>query len=844
MPNRTPAVDLTNCDREPIHIPGSIQPHGCLLACDDGLAHVRRASANAVELLGFSQAPMLGKPLDEIVGAQTAHELRNAASGAQGRPLLLLGQTVGARVFDIALHSFKGAGIVEFEPASSDRHGPLEIARTLVSSASQFADSAQLLTRAPRLVRAALGYDRVMIYRFAHDGAGQVIGESKRGDLESFQGQYFPASDIPQQARALYLQNTIRVISDAGGKVVPIEPALDASGEPLDLSFAHLRSVSPIHLEYLRNMGVTASMSISIVVGGKLWGLIACHHYNPRVLSMSQRTAAELFGGFFSLQLEALLQKERLESASRARRLLDRVMRGVAYRGDIAESLREKLDDFVGFLPCDGVGLFIGGVWSSQGVTPPQRTNAALLKLLPSLSQGKVWATHELSSHVRGDAADDHSVAGVLAIPLSQIPKDYLLFFRKEVVQTIEWAGDPNKTYETGPLGDRLTPRKSFAIWKETVDGVSVPWSEDDREIAEATRTALLEVIMRHIEILEGERRTADVRQKLLNEELNHRVKNILALIKSLVSQPPEPGRALGEYVDALKGRIMALAHAHDQVVRNDGGGALQQLLNAELTPYRASAIGMDGPPVLLDSRAYSVLALVFHEMATNAAKYGALSSSSGRLDVSWSVGEGGELHLNWRESGGPLVVPPNRQGFGLVLLKRSIPFDLGGKSEISYEPKGVEAQFVVPQAFVTIDQHAGAVPEREAVSNVGARALDGLNALVVEDQLIIAMDVEAILLAAGARSIDTAATVGEALRLLSAARPDFAVLDVNLGSETSIAVAENLRATGIPFVFATGYGDTANIPRAMSDAGVVRKPYDGDALIAALRDALAKAAN
>jgi light-regulated signal transduction histidine kinase (bacteriophytochrome)/CheY-like chemotaxis protein len=834
---KPPVVDLTNCEREPIHIPGSIQTHGALLACDDALTTIRRASANASQLLGLDGKSLIGMNLDEALGAAIAHEVRNAASASPSKPALLLDLRPRDRdiSFDMAVHHFNGAGIVELEPASDQRSGPLEVSRTLISSASQFVDSDTMLKRTPRLVRGALGYGRVMIYRFTHDGAGQVIGESKRSDLESFLGQYFPASDIPQQARALYLRNTIRVISDASGAAFPIEPALDASGEALDLSHAHLRSVSPIHLEYLRNMGVAASMSISIIVGGQLWGLIACHHYAPRALSMAQRTAAEMFGGFFSLQLEVLLQKERLDSASRARRALDRVMREVAYRGDIVESLREKMSDFASFMPCDGVGLYIGGKWSDQGVSVSPQGVAALTKLLANTAQGKVWATHDLSSHVPASAWDS-SIAGVLAIPLSQIPKDYLLCFRREVVQTIEWGGDPNKTYETGPLGDRLTPRKSFAIWKETVERQSTPWTDDDREMAEATRTALLEVIMRHTEILETERRTSDLRQKLLNEELNHRVKNILALIKSLVSQPPEPGRQLSDYVDALKGRIMALAHAHDQVVRNDGGGALKQLLDAELTPYRASAISMDGPAVVLDARAYSVMALVLHELATNAAKYGALSSPSGRLDLGWRWLENGDLEINWRESGGPAVTPPTRHGFGNILLKRSIPFDLGGESHLSYEPAGVVARFVVPQKFVSTDERAVAArPGAAQEEPTAAQALAGLAALVVEDQLIIAMDAETILMRAGVRSVDTAATASEALRLLSAARPDFCVLDVNLGSETSIPVAQHLRKAGIPFIFATGYGDTANIPREMADVIVVRKPYDGDALIAAI---------
>ncbi|MCB1470931.1 MAG: GAF domain-containing protein, partial [Rhizobiaceae bacterium] len=204
----------------------------------------------------------------------------------------------------------------------------------------------KLVKDAARLVQVALGYDRVMIYEFGHDGAGKVLSEAKRADLESFLGQYFPSTDIPQQARALYLRNTIRIISDASFRPIPLEPVLDASGEPLDLSFAHLRSVSPVHCEYLRNMGVDASMSISIIVDGVLWGLVACHHYDKRVLSMAQRVAAEMFGEFLSLHLNALRRKEMLVVAQAARDSLDKFLRHAVGVRDINDTLREKLPDF------------------------------------------------------------------------------------------------------------------------------------------------------------------------------------------------------------------------------------------------------------------------------------------------------------------------------------------------------------------------------------------------------------------------------------------------------------------------------------------------------------------
>jgi light-regulated signal transduction histidine kinase (bacteriophytochrome)/CheY-like chemotaxis protein len=836
-------LDLTNCDREPIHIPGSIQSHGCLIATDINASIILRHSSNLPAAFGID-GEINGRPLESLLGPDATHSVRNAlaTSNDASRPALILGLGLASgRIFDIAVHCFKSTVIVEFEKASDIDEQPLALARTMLSRLRNIDDVDRLIRDSARLVQAVLGYDRVMIYRFTHDGAGQVVSEAKRGDLESFLGQFFPASDIPQQARALYLRNTVRTISDAGGERIPLVPVVDASGEPLDLSYAHLRSVSPIHCEYLRNMGVAASMSISVIVGGELWGLIACHHYSPRVLSTARRVAAELFGDFFSLHLDALKQKRKLDSAARARRSLDHVLQLASHQTDIADVLRDNLADFDEIMSSDGSGLWIDGNWHPRGVAPPASAIPALARFVGSVSEGRIWATHALSQRLAGAADYAADVSGLLAIPLSQRPRDYLFFFRREVIQTLNWAGNPEKSYETGPLGDRLTPRKSFAIWKEAVQKQAEPWSESDREIAEAARGALVEILLRHNEIVADERSRADVRQRMLNEELNHRVKNILAVIKSLVGHPVQEGRDLADYVASLKGRIQALALAHDQIARGGDGGSLRELLEAELTPYRdrASSIGFDGPELWLDGRAFSVMALVLHELSTNAAKYGALSSSAGRLDVTWQLTAEGDCELVWQESRGPKVSPPTREGFGTVLISRSVPYDLGGDSKVDYAAGGVRARFLLPAKHISsIDIRTERRKEtrrpgtpQEAPSDL----LAGIKILLVEDQMLIAMDLEAMLANKGATHTVTTGSSADALKMLKGFTPDFAVLDINLGVGTSLPVAQELSKRNIPFIFATGYGDQSWIPPELMAAPMIRKPYDGDELIQAI---------
>ncbi|MFI7858809.1 HWE histidine kinase domain-containing protein [Pseudomonas promysalinigenes] len=842
-----PQINLTNCDREPIQIPGSIQPHGCLLACDASATVVLRHSVNLPTMLGLTCA-INGQQLSALLGHEVAHTLRNSLARTRegARPSQTFSVVLpSGRTCDVSTHLFKGSAIIEFEPAGAGIAEPIEMARTLIAQLREVDQPLKLFRDAARFVRAVLGYDRVMIYQLGSDGAGKVVAEAKRGDLESFLGQYFPGSDIPQQARALYLRNPIRVISDVAYQRVAIDPVLDPSGEPLDLSYAHLRSVSPVHCEYLTNMGVGASMSISVIVDGALWGLIACHHYSPRSLSMGQRVAAEMFGEFFSLHIQTLRTREHLSAAVNVHQALDALLSDANRTANIETFFQSRLGEFQSLIPCDGIGMSIQGRWVSNGLTPPHAAIADLLALAQSIAAGKTWASNRLS--MTHPAAQQYATqaSGVLIIPMSQTPRDYLMLFRKEVVETLDWAGDPNKTYETGALGDRLTPRKSFAIWKETVHQQSVPWSEQDRQFGEAIRKAIVEVVLHNTELLANERSKADIRQRMLNEELNHRVKNILSLIGALVAHPVSEQQTIKDYVANLKGRIHALSLAHDQVVRGDGGGRLATLLDAELSPYRTSAgaIELNGPNVILDARAYSVMALVLHELATNAAKYGALSRAGGKLSVTWELDAGQACDITWREYHGPTVLAPRRTGFGTVLIDRSIPFDLGGTSRVEYLPEGLQGFFKIPSRHLSLSTDPESpcpVTQLAQQSNVLAAYNDAC-VLILEDQLVIAVGLEQILNDAQVTDVITAGSESEAMKVLASRTPDVAILDINLGTGTSVNVADELARRGVPFVFATGYGDGASIAQHLQHVKVIRKPYDANTILASLQELLAR---
>ena len=584
-------------------------------------------------------------------------------------------------------------------------------------------------------------------------------------------------------------------------------------------------------------------MSISIMVDGELWGLIACHHYSAKVVPAGVRVAAELFAQFFSVQLDGLEREQAYDVTRGARLRLDGLVAAFPSDGSLAENLAARLDDLKAILPCDGVGLWIDGIWHGRGRTPPAVSIAALVRFLDSNSERPMFITHELSRRFPPAASYAAEVSGLLAIPLASTGRQYLMYFRPEVVQSVSWAGDPSKPVTVGEHGDRLTPRQSFAIWKQTVLAQALPWTPTERLTAEVLRMSLLEVVLRLREVVEEERRRNGERQNLLIAELNHRVKNILALISALVKRGSAPDESLTNYIRGLEGRIRSLAFAHD-LISKSAMSDLRGLVESEISPYRTASdrITLRGPSVALEAYAFPIMALMLHEMITNAVKYGALSVPGGRLLVAWELDDRNQLVFTWEESGGPAVQMPKHEGFGSVLIKKNVPFELGGEASIKYELAGVRAQFVIPAKYVGQGRSAEIdLPVTPKGHTSTPDSIGGLSILVVEDQLLIAFDAQAMLEEAGAGHIEVVANAADALRLLAATPPDAAVLDVNLGSGTSFVVADELAARGIPFVFATGYSDQAILPPRYLDRPVVQKPFTADSLVTGLTDALVR---
>lgn len=840
-------VDLTNCDREPIHIPGTIQPHGAMVVVDDETNLVSFISANISEYLGDTNRDYNGAELADVVGSGVAHNVANAVAKAG------VGQIAGVVLkaelgesgitADITVHRYDGRTFLEFEhPASlEDTEVALHLTQSLMRRVDAQKDFDGLFKTTARLIRAMLGYDRVMVYRFLHNCAGRVVAEAKDPSLDSFLGQHFPVSDIPVQARRLYVRNWVRVIGDASFVPVPLQPSIADGEAPVDLSFAHLRSVSPIHCEYLQNMGVAASMSISIVVDGELWGLIACHHNTPKWLSIPLRVATEMFAQYFSLHVATIENRAQKAAALSTRARLDAIIAGVDAADPVELTLQTRLREFSSLIASDGAGLWSRGEWASFGVAPAEAEIPVLMELVADKAGRNIWDTQDLRAETGDHSTYGSRVAGMLAIPISVSAQDFLVFFRSEEAHQIEWAGEPLKKAEQTETGERLTPRGSFETWREDVRHKSVPWTDADLVVAEAIRSYVRDVMLSHNDATEEQREKTEEQRKLLNSELNHRVKNILALVKSIATQTGANSLSVDDYARSFEGRLRALSYAHDQSFAGADGGELRGLIEAEAGMHRFAQmpdrITIGGNPVGLTERAFGVFALLLHEMMTNSAKYGSLSVPSGRLDISWAMSAEGDCELSWIESGGPEVVPPTRRGFGSNLIEKTIAHDLGGTVDIDYAPDGLRARIIVPGKHL----HAVSVRDkiREPDQLVDERFLAGLRILLVEDQALIAMDTEELLRTMGASEVIVAADVEAALDQIAETVPSCAVLDLNLGSTSSEDVAAELERRKVPYVFATGYRDSVSIPERFSSVPVVRKPVAMNVLALALQRAI-----
>lgn len=485
--------NLDNCAQEPIHIPGSIQPHGALLAVDrQGL--LLHASVNVPELLG----------LQPVFGAVLPLQFPNAQDGSnqwglvqslidEVRAACAIGDmapmsdqvTLAGRAFDVVVHASHELIVCEFEQrlnaADNTATFPQKAHRSMDALKRQRSE-VKLLEVAAAAVRELTGFDRVMAYRFRHDDSGDVVAEACDASLEPYLGRRYPASDIPAQARRLYTINTLRLIGDVDYTPVPLMAAPGHTA-PLDLSHSVLRSVSPIHVEYLQNMGVKASMSVSIVVAGKLWGMLACHHMSPHQVPYSVRMAADVIAQLLASSVQSLAAQTREARLARTAWLGNDITLRIAQRQDVRQVLADAAPALCESLACDAMVVLLDDKLAIHGDVQ-EAWALGLADWLKTQPAAVVHVHRADQWPVPPMVAEGAHHFGVLALRFDAHQQGWLVGLRREQVQTIRWGGRPEKVLAVGPLGPRLTPRGSFDEWRETVRDTAEPWDETELYMA------------------------------------------------------------------------------------------------------------------------------------------------------------------------------------------------------------------------------------------------------------------------------------------------------------------------------------------------------------------------
>ncbi|MEO7335669.1 MAG: ATP-binding protein [Caldimonas sp.] len=517
-PTMSPStIEPDRCAAEPIHVPGSIQPHGALLVVAPGDFRLLQASSNAAELLGAALEPGGSWPADSpLVEAlrQTLAEPGLPAAGGAVRTL-----HGAARSLSLVVHSSPQGLLVELEPHEEAQSQTFDSMfpriRAFVERVASAEDLEALAHLAATEVRQVTGFHRVLVYRFNPEWHGTVIAEDGDGTLPSYLGLRFPASDIPAQARELYRRNRLRLIPNALYSPVPMLPAASPiDGFALDLSGAALRSVSPVHLEYMRNMGTAASMSISILVDGALWGLISCHHAEPRTLGPKLRGTCDFIGQIVSIQIgereRAARAHERLALKGVEAELLARV----AQAPSLQSGLGQNAGTWLRLAGADGAAILQEGAVLTCGRTPSVDELGALAAWLRHEHADQVFVSAELARDCPAAAAFSASACGLLAVPISALHPHFILWFRGELVETVRWGGEPDSKAFDAQGG--LHPRHSFAQWTQEVRGRAEPWTEAQVETAESFRNAIVTFVLKRAE----ERAQLTGRLEASNKEL------------------------------------------------------------------------------------------------------------------------------------------------------------------------------------------------------------------------------------------------------------------------------------------------------------------------------------
>ena len=835
---RSDQVDLTNCDQEPIHIPGAIQPHGALVACSDHDLRITQVSDNAYELFEVPNAErLIGTPLLEWFTPQAAAVIEDASEAQFPRERNPLAVTLKTgRRFDAIAHrgATPGITIVEFEPFRRETQSFDARIRSAVRRLQHATTKSALVETAAAEVRGLTGFDRVMVYEFDADWHGHVIAESKRDDLESFLGLHYPASDIPAQARRLYTLNWLRIIPDVAYQPARLVPPLDPpSGLPLDLSFSVLRSVSPIHIQYLKNMGVTASMSMSLIINNQLSGLVACHHYSgPHHVPFVTRDTAEYLGQALSWHLATLSVREKAERELVSQRATAQLVSSLATAPSVPAGLADPA--ILELTDATGAAIVFEGQIHHVGRIPSHGLIQRLVRVLKEDDGGPIVSTDHLVELVPEAAFADDLAAGVLGVEISRELGEYIFWFRPSSERSVNWAGDPRKGSDPSDADapDRLSPRGSFALWREIVRGRSLPWAAWHVEAASDLRTLLIgRIRKRAVELHELNQRlaAADRSKDEFLATVSHELRTPLNAILGW-TQMLRSGSISGERQARALETVERSARAQAKLIEDllDVSRIMSGTLQLDVEPLQlasiidqttetlrpaleAKSIGMR---TLLDSTATVLgdqqrLQQVVTNLLSNAVKF---TSKGGKVEVVLErrdssaeirVADTGcgisteflpHIFERFRQADATATRKSGGLGLGLAIVRHIVELH-GGTVEAFSEGQGKGSTFTV-RLPVAISHRKAATPVLDSQPQSALPCpppLDGLRILVVDDELDARELLEALFTECKA-VVASASSSAEALALLESFRPDVLVSDIGMPGEDGYALIAKIR--------------------------------------------------
>lgn len=557
LPFSDTVIDLSNCDREPIHIPGKIQPFGFLLAVDVDTLTVTQCSNNTAEYIGVTPDAALGKPLSDLL---TTYTLLQITTALQKDQLIFINpielEFQNGKSYQSMLHiGQQGVLIIECETVrkfylqSTDYYSATNHLMQSLKTCHQVNELCDVLARN---VRQITSYDRVMVYQFDEEWNGKIIAESRRPELYSFFGHHFPASDIPAQARKLYLTNVLRMIPDVDYVPVDIVPQINPkTKEPLDLSKSFLRSVSPIHVEYLQNMGVKATLVISIIINNKLWGMLTCHHYHEKFIDSKLRLLLEHIGSIAAYQIEMVENVNAQRHHIQVQSYETEIIKHIARERSVINGLSQDLSLLLKLNSASGVVICWENNSMGTGLLPPKEVIREIVQWLFTSHGENLFYTDSLQKHFPIAGRHAGVASGILAIRLSQLEKRYIIWFKPETIQTITWGGNPAEKVLLlpGEDGFRLSPRKSFEKWEETVRNRAVRWDNSEIQQAHNFRNFLIEQIANQSAQLEVQ-----------NAELNLKVEEKVQEVKQANAQLQELNEELAQQNEELRSQSEEIA--------------------------------------------------------------------------------------------------------------------------------------------------------------------------------------------------------------------------------------------------------------------------------------------